>query len=170
MKRQWEKLETCLKSSNPSLLADLAPPATDAEIVHLEQRIGTTLPADFVACLKIHNGQFGDADGLFSGAEFLSINRMLQEWTIWKELFDAGDFSDAAGMPEKGICSLWWSPGWIPFTYNGAGDHLCLDLSPTAEGSRGQVITLWHDDSTRAKQADSFTAWFSHFTDQLISA
>lgn len=167
MKRQWQKLEDILQSTHPALLADLAPPATDTEIILLEQALGIQLPADFVACLKIHNGQHGNSHGLFDDAEFLSTSRILQEWQIWKGLLDSGDFDDAESHPESGIRPLWWSPGWIPFTYNGAGDHLCLDLDPAGEGTRGQIITLWHDDGAREKQADSFTLWFTHYVDQL---
>lgn len=167
MKQQWTKLEAILQDADPVLLADLAPPATDAEITALEQALGMSLPADFVVCLKIHNGQHGNSHGLFDDAEFLSTSRILQEWRIWKGLLDGGDFEGAESSPQSGIRSVWWSPAWIPFTYNGAGDHLCLDLDPSAEGARGQIITLWHDDGTREKQADSFTQWFTQYVDKL---
>lgn len=167
MKQQWTKLEAILQDTAPALLADLAPPATDAEIASLEQALGMSLPADFVACLKIHNGQHGNSRGLFDDAEFLSTSRILQEWRIWKGLLDGGDFEDAESSPQSGIRPLWWSPAWIPFTYNGAGDHLCLDLDPAGEGARGQIITLWHDDGAREKQANSFAQWFTHYVDKL---
>ncbi|MDK9582881.1 SMI1/KNR4 family protein [Lelliottia wanjuensis] len=167
MKRQWEKLETFLHNTNPALLADLAPPATDAEIAVLEHGLGISLPPDFVFCLKIHNGQRVNSTGLFDESEFLSTSRILQEWTIWKELLDAGDFDGVESTPQSGIQPVWWSPKWIPFTYNGAGDHLCLDLDPAQNGSQGQIITLWHDDDARERQADSFTQWFTAFVEKL---
>ncbi len=168
MKQQWERLEAWLKANNPALLADLNHPATDAEIRELEQKLGVTLPADFVACLKVHNGQKGGADWLFSGSEFLSSRRILDEWVIWKDLLDGGDFDGAEAESGAGIQPVWWSPKWIPFTYNGAGDQLCLDLDPATGGRSGQVITLWHDDGARKKKADSFAQWFAEFVDKTV--
>jgi len=168
MKQQWEKLESHLKANNPALLADLNPPATDAEIHGLEQQLGITLPADFVECLKIHNGQKGEADGLFDGLEFLSTQRILNEWSIWKGLLDGGDFDGDQSNSASGIKADWWNPNWIPFTYNGAGDHLCIDLDPADQGQIGQVITLWHDDAARNKKANSFGLWFTEFVTKLI--
>ncbi len=167
MKQLWEKLEAILQDSDPEVLADLAPPATDEEIATLEQALGVILPADFVAFMKIHNGQRGMSHGLFDEWEFLSTSRILQEWCVWKDLLDGGDFDGAESCPQSGIRPEWWNPSWIPFTYNGAGDHLCLDLAPTDAGIRGQIIMLWHDDGDRKKQADSFSDWFRQYVEQM---
>lgn len=167
MKQAWKKLETILYNTASDLLADLAPPASHEEISNLERALGVSLPADFVACLKIHNGQQGVSHGLFEDYEFLSTSRILQEWSIWKELLDSGDFNGMKSFPQVGIRSDWWNPAWIPFTYNGAGDHLCLDLSPTDAGISGQIITLWHDDGAREKQADSFAQWFMQYIEKM---
>lgn len=166
MHQQWESLESWLKANDPELLADLNPPATDSEIHGLEGKLGVTLPEDFVECLKVHNGQQGKAGWLYSGTEFLSTHRILAEWMIWKELLDGGNFVGAEAEPEAGIKPVWWSPAWIPFTYNGSGDPLCIDLDPAEQGQIGQVISLWHDDGARKKKADSFTQWFSAFVDR----
>jgi len=115
----------------------------------------------------VHNGQHGNSHGLFDECEFLSTSRILQEWQIWKGLLDGGDFADAESNAQRGIRPVWWSPAWIPFTYNGAGDHLCLDLDPASEGTSGQVISLWHDDDLREKHAESFARWFSHYVEQV---
>ncbi|MGB3879375.1 MAG: SMI1/KNR4 family protein [Diaphorobacter nitroreducens] len=168
MKKQWGRLEAWLRSNNPALLADLNPPASDADIQKLELQLGVELPTDFVGCLKVHDGQRGGAGCLFSDSEFLSSQRILKEWAIWKDLHDGGDFDDAEAESGTGIQPVWWSPKWIPFTYNGAGDHLCLDLDPAGGGRAGQVITLWHDDGSRKKKADSFAQWFAEFVDKTV--
>lgn len=46
MKQLWQQLENHLSAHNPELLADLNPPATDAQIRELEKTIGAQLPAD----------------------------------------------------------------------------------------------------------------------------
>lgn len=169
IKQHWEKLEAYLKANNPVLLADLNPPAKDSEIRNLEAHLGVALPADFTECLKVHNGQKGDADWLFNGLEFLSTHRIQKEWDIWNNLLNGGDFDGDQSVPASGVRADWWNPKWIPFTYNGGGDHLCLDLNPTSEGQVGQIIALWHDDDARQMESSSFTQWFSNFVNDLTS-
>lgn len=162
MKELWEQVEQYLKAHQPEALKSLAPPATDNEITNLEKELGVTLPKDFVECLKIHNGQLDDAMAFFAGLEFLSTERILAEWKVWKELSDGSDFDDLIAEPQNGIKACWWNPLWIPFTYNGSGDNICLDLDPDIDGTIGQVITLWHDSSERECKAVSFTEWFTN--------
>lgn len=166
----WETLESWLRGNAPNLLSDLNPPATRAQIDALEQSVGVHLPADFVECLRVHNGQAGVEGGLFDGTMFLSTERMLSEWRVWKGLLDSGDFEGTEVLAEVGVQPVWWCSEWIPFTYNGMGDHLCLDLAPATHGRYGQIITLWHDDGTRKKKADSFAKWFAEFVGKTIKS
>ena len=168
MRQQWTRLEAWLKTHNPALLADLNPSASEADIQALERMVGVKLPMDFVECLKVHDGQKGAADWLFFGSEFLSLQRIMDEWVIWNELSHNGDFDDSEAASEAGIQPVWWSSKWIPFSYNGTGDHLCLDLDPVGGGRSGQVITFWHDDGARKKKADSFAQWFADFVDKTV--
>jgi cell wall assembly regulator SMI1 len=168
MNKIWEKLEEFLKINNNELFFDLNPPATETEISKLENQLGVLLPLDFKKCLKVHNGQKGDANGLFRDLEFMSTHRILNEWLVWKDLLDSGDFNNKKSTPASGIKSDWWNPKWIPFTYNGGGDHLCLDLDPTHEGHTGQIITLWHDDDARKNKAQNFKMWFEEFVIETI--
>ena len=64
MKKEWQQLEIWLASNQPGSLLDLNPPASDSDIQALEETIGIHLPADFIATLKIHNGQKGQARGI----------------------------------------------------------------------------------------------------------
>ena len=167
MNNEWKKLESWLQDHAPDSLADLNPPASDADIQTLETTLGVRLPLAFIHALKIHNGQQGRADGIFSGLEFLSTKRIITEWTVWQQLLDAGDFNDADANADPGIMNTWWSPAWIPFTYNGAGDHLCLDTHPSDSGRSGQIIAVWHDDGRRSLKASSFEQWFTSFIQTL---
>mgnify|MGYP003537567148 CR=1 FL=1 len=81
MQQLWNRLETFLQENHPEIFKDLAPPATDAEITDLEDKIGVKLPDDFVACLKIHNGQLGRADGLFDESKFYSVYKICFLWS-----------------------------------------------------------------------------------------
>lgn len=65
------------------------------------------------------------------------------------------------GAPRR-VADLWWQPTWISITYNGCGDHHCLDLAPTNEGKIGQIISMWHDSEERDIFANNFKQWFEH--------
>jgi len=168
MKEAFEKFKIWLKENYEDGLKDLNPPATEDEIRLLEQTLGCSLPKDFIECLKIHNGQGNMAGGIFDGAEFLSTSRIIEEWSVWKELLDSGDFDDYESEPDEGIKSDWWNPKWIPFTSNGAGDHFCIDVDPEKQGSAGQIITMWHDSAERELLADSFSTWFSFYVSEIL--
>lgn len=170
MQQLWNRLETFLQENHPKILQDLAPPATDTQLAELEKNIGVKLSDDFIACLKIHNGQLGRADGLFDGSEFLSTSRIFQEWEIMKDIFDSEPFYDLNpdDLSNNGVKGGAWIPKWIPIISFGNGDIWCLDLDPGEGGNIGQVIQYWHEDITGEKEADSFTEWFSNFIDQQI--
>lgn len=170
MKQQWQRLEAWLKINNSELLDDLNPPASDTNINTLELKLGVKLPTEFIEHLKVHDGQKGKSEWLFPNGKFLSSKRILDEWMIWNDLLDDGDFEGTKAESGAGIQPVWWTPKWIPFTYNGAGDHLCLDLDPDDGGRFGQIITVWHDDGARNKKADSFNQWFTNFVQKTVQS
>jgi len=163
MKQLWQQLEKYLSTHDPEVLEDLNPPATDAQIRELERTIGIQLPADFIKCLKIHDGQAGKAKWLFDGHEFLSSEKILMEWAVWVDLLVDGEFDDRAANVDEEITTKWWCKGWVPFSSNGVGDHYCLDLEPTILGNSGQVIQVIHDMPTRALKSSDFGSWFENF-------
>jgi cell wall assembly regulator SMI1 len=155
MKQLWQKLENHLREHNPELLADLNPPATDAQVRELEKQLEVTLPEDFVACLRAHDGQAGLAMPLFDGYRFLSISEIVTESQLWRNLLKTGMFINFTPRPQREIADAWWSGSWVPFAVNDEGDCVCLDLAPTASGANGQIIQVWHDDGDRSVLADS---------------
>jgi cell wall assembly regulator SMI1 len=168
MEELFNKFKNWLIENYEDGFNDLNPPATDDEMSILESSLGLSLPKDFVDCLKVHNGQGNKAGGLFDGAEFLSTSRILDEWKVWKGLLDGGDFDGCKSEPDKCIKDDWWNQKWIPFTYNGAGDHYCIDTDPASFGVLGQVITMWHDSGERELLANSFLSWFSNYVAAIL--
>ena len=102
----------------------------------------------------------------------LSFNRIIDEWRVWKDLLDSKAFEDTSGpytsLPENGIKNNWWNPLWIPITYDGSGNHYCLDLDPEKDGSYGQIIRMWHDDPQRSIEASSFKEWIIDYKNKLV--
>ena len=101
----------------------------------------------------------------------LSTDRILQEWKVWKELLEINTFDQNGSIRKieapSAIQSVWMHQAWIPFTYNGGGDHYCLDLAPTSSGKKGQVITMIHDDAKRQLLGESFEAWVADYVQKL---
>jgi len=64
--------------------------------------------------------------GLIDAEELLSIERVIEEWSVWKDLLDKGELGecqDGRSEPDKGIKSHWWNSKWIPITWDGSGNH-----------------------------------------------
>lgn len=163
MRRQWEMLEEWLGTNAPELLADLNPPVDAVAIHDLQERAPMPLPDDFIACLRIHNGQKGHAAPLFDGDAFLPVRRLLMNWSTWNDLLDEGDFDGREARAQGPVRPVWWSPRWIPFASNGGGDYLCLDMDPPLHGKMGQVIRVFHDTPERIVIAPGFASWFDRF-------
>lgn len=168
MEHTWQLFEGWLAQHWLDGLACLNPPASDAQIAQLEAQLAVKLPADFIACLRVHNGQSGSAS-LFDGMEFLSCEEIYRQWQVWQGLLDGGDFDDITSEPDEGIKDDWWNAKWVPFTHNGSGDHLCLDLDPDESGAVGQVISMWHDMEARELKAASFGEYFQAYVSDLLA-
>ena len=168
MKEIWNKYEEWLSANFETGLRDLNPAITDEELEELQSTLNVQLPDDFIGFLKVHNGQSGNTGGIIDATELLSSKRILDEWGCWKGLLDGGEFEDYEEERNNGVKADWWNAKWIPFTYNGAGDHLCLDLDPSDRGNKGQVITMWHDDGEREIKGTNFKAWFASYVDDVI--
>ena len=174
MEEIWVRIETWLRNNAPQVLELIQPGVSEAQMSELEEFLSVKFPDDIKSLYRICNGQSSYDYGILDGREFLSIERIKDEWSVWKELLDDGTFQDddsqdQGSNPEPGIRNVWWSPQWIPLTYDGAGNHDCLDLNPTESGMDGQIITMWHDDDERKIVAPGIRAWLQQYADGLES-
>jgi cell wall assembly regulator SMI1 len=167
MKETWTKIEDWLKKNAGQIYESLNEGATDEQFEELEDLIDKKLPEDFKSFYRIHNGQDQTSYGLIDAEEFLSVERIMDEWNVWKELYDKGVFVDSVSEADLGVKEAWWNPLWIPITYDGSGNHYCLDLSPDEGGKKGQIIRIWHDSPERELIADSFSEWMGYFVEDL---
>ena len=167
METIWNRIETWLAIHAPEILDSLQPGATTQAINKAEAFLASKLPEDVKASYRLHNGQSESGHGLIDAWEFLSLERMRDEWQIWKDLLDAGEFDGTKSAPVGSIQSDWWNPNRIPLTYSGSGDHHCLDLDPAPGGQVGQIIIMWHDGEHREVIASSFKDWLRQFATDL---
>ncbi|WP_225748289.1 SMI1/KNR4 family protein [Eikenella sp. Marseille-P7795] len=170
-----------LREQYPAAVAELGlnytlnPGAGEADFARLEQTLGFPLPEDFKALYRAANGENGIA-GVLLDQEWLSIERIIQEYGTWKSLFDDGSFqrpdhTDFGCSPEHpGIKpDFWWNPKWIPLTADGGGNGMMIDLDPAPSGTAGQIIQMWHDSPERSLEAPSLHALLAQFAQDLES-
>src|SRR4051794_35108963 len=130
MKIVWNRIEKWLGANAPEVLGGLNPPATPVQISQAEAALGIAFPHDLRDTFLIHNGQASHPPWLLDGWEFMSVERIVDEWKVWKDLLDGGDFTGMESDSEGYTVTDWWGPLWIPLTYDGSGNHHCLDLNP----------------------------------------
>lgn len=161
--QSWSRLDPWLAAHPKEIPSGLNPGASEDDIRSLEAALEMKLPADFIESLKIHDGQPGIAGDFFDGDSLLPARRIVSAWNVWRKLVTSDDFDDCGAEPDDGIKDDWYNPKWIPFTSDGMGNHLCLDLDPAEGGTPGQVIRVWHDDGERTLVARSFREWLYRF-------
>jgi cell wall assembly regulator SMI1 len=172
MERIWLRLEAWLRQNAPDVYSTLQPGATEDELQTVESDLGVRLPRPVKDFYRIHNGQWTDKYG-FTARKFLygwevpPLKRAVQQWKLWKDVLENGDFDGIHSQPDKGVRNDWWNVKWIPITQNSSGDHICLDLAPEKEGSVGQMITMWHDAPERKVVAQGFKEWVERFAGGL---
>ena len=146
--------------------------ASEADFAELEQTLGYALPEEFKELYRVANGE-ADIDGVFAGEEWLSIERIIDEYNIWQELYQNGTFQEDDGTPygcepEAGIKpDFWWNPKWIPLSADGGGNGKMIDLDPSEQGTAGQIIQMWHDDEAREKVANSLREFLQNYVRDL---
>lgn len=166
MKEIWKRIEKWLEENYSEGLEKLKDGASEELIRETEDFIGVELPADVKEFYKIHNGISGDFY-FIAGWYLLSVEDIKSEWKIWKNLLDDGAFRDFKATSHEAIKADWWNEKWIPLTWDGAGNNICLDFDPTEKGSRGQIIEMWHDDDIRPLVANSFREWITEYVEAL---
>ncbi|OXJ08315.1 SMI1/KNR4 family protein [Burkholderia sp. AU6039] len=161
VRESWQRIEGWIAADPARLPGGLNGPAPEHAIAALHAALGTTLPDDLLESLRLHDGQ-ADPDTVFAeGDAMLSAHEIGAQWSIWNKLVSGGDFDDMTSDPAAGIRDDWYNLKWIPFTHDGSGNHLCVDLDPAEGGTVGQVIRVWHDDEQRERIASSFAEWLA---------
>lgn len=147
--------------------------ASEADFAKMEQVLGYALPEEFKELYRVANGE-PDIDGVFASEEWLSIDRIISEYNIWNQIYQKGFFQHEDGTdfgctPEDASikADFWWNPKWIPLSADGGGDGKMIDLDPSEQGTAGQIIQMWHDDSRREKAANSLREFLQNYVQDL---
>lgn len=171
MREVWARIEEVLRATAPDVLAILPAGASPAAISAAEDRLGVSLPADVRESYSAHDGSGGahaggGADLLphreygHVGVPLLSLAECVSDRERWLRAWEAGAFDDSRASPRGPIRPQWWCRGWVPVTWDGGGDHLCIDLDPAPGGGvPGQVIYFSHEEGPLTVVAPSWRAY-----------
>ncbi len=170
IRRLWAAMGAWFQTHAPPCYERLhaAEGASAEAIALLETQVGSRLPDDFAAYLRLYNAYYGLCFFEYSGFDTVHIAR---NWQMLKELTDAGTFARAEPHVESDerMQACWWHPGWIPFAEDGGGNLICLDLAPAARGTWGQVFYWEIHGGPEHPCAPSFLAYLKRYHDDLLS-
>ncbi len=172
MRKLWQRIEAVLRRTAPNLRAALPKGTSSTELANAEKQLGLTLPDDIRASHAIHDGTGGadvlpqSAYGRVIGVAQLSLSEAIRDWQMWRESHEHG-FDDSRAHPKGPIKAKWWNPRWVPVTWDGGGDHLCLDLDPDTGGTVGQVICFSHEIGPVDVVAESWRAFLERYAADL---
>ncbi|SIO64995.1 Cell wall assembly regulator SMI1 [Singulisphaera sp. GP187] len=163
----WKRIDAWLTLHVPSLKAEMGKGATSEAIAKAEATLGVEFPDAVRASYAVHDGS--GSVSLFPSGDYLSLDGMLEQYKIWKELVDEGTFDDEESDPEGPIQKVHYHLNWIPLTHNGDGDHALIDLAPAEGGNVGQLIDFSHETGPENVAAHGLAEYLSILADGFES-
>ncbi len=162
----WAFLESQIGGSSA-----LPPGASANAIAKAEAAMRVKFPADFRKLLLRHDGSgeyFISPYKIGGGGQtFLALKDILGTWKCMVGIgFDfetQGEFGEQKGP----IKTNYWNARWIPFTENGCGDNIFIDLDPPKEGTRGQVVDWWHEGGVSTFQSSGLREWLNEVVEEI---
>lgn len=131
--------------------------------IAVEEETGKKIPAELIELWSLTDGWEGSSTypSMFDYHSFLPVAQALTDYSNKCAMMDE-DWADSKSKCYEGVKGeRWYEPWWIPFTNDGGGDALCVDMNPGSGGHAGQVIAWYHDASDRSVVAPSIAALFA---------
>lgn len=155
MKDLIQRLDSWLQENRSAYYEFLQPGLTDAEIIEFEKALDVDLPEDFKRFYQWKNGTSGGRDqprsgygSLLPNFRWMSDQEVIDNFNTWKEVMAEHDFSED-----------WWRPGWVTFLTDSTANEYCLDIEGSFGGKKGQIISMWSDDTPRTIIHPNFYKW-----------
>ncbi|GAK73482.1 hypothetical protein RRU01S_44_00010 [Agrobacterium rubi TR3 = NBRC 13261] len=173
MERSFQIVAQWLQENDPDKVPPFNQPATEDEIISAERRFGLELPDAVIDLYRLANGQPSNAAGIEGSFVIMSLDEAVDAANFLNSEFPDGINADAPDdtfvEADHGVRSTWWSRHWIPVMHNGGGDYLCADLDPAEGGSKGQIISYYHDEMFRSLVAPSVDSMLDDLASRLVS-
>jgi len=145
------------------------PPAKPTALTNYEEKSGLQIPGELRQILMVVDGEVNQSAGSIGNWRLMSITEIQAAWGLLTQLNTKGAFERFAPEPSPYLYTAWWSPAWVPFVTNDAGDYFCLDTNPPDPARKGQVLLFFQDRSTRPLVASNLTSWFDRILKDLLN-
>jgi len=160
IKTLLQEIQKAYSSISPDILSNnQTEKAEETEISAFEETIGEKLPEDYRFFL-MHNTVRMDFCFSFLCLPLRLVRRQRE---MMNQLLESGTFANKVKQREKAghksdnrIKRVWWSPKWIPFAEDSAGNMYCIDLDPGREGKKYQIVNMELQDSQGPYCSDMF--------------
>ena len=168
--KSWKQIDQWLKENAPKW-RPLRKGASPDQIKRAETKLGIRMPAELRNLYLGHAGSRSEAQVFPSPDDishyFMSLTEAVNEWKMLNKLLKSGDFEGLTPDSHQAIRNEWWNERWIPFASNGGGDYFCVDMAPTKQGKKGQVITHNHESGQHKLLAPSIRDWLGKLANGL---
>jgi internalin A len=145
----WTELKNLLAQKVEGYMRFQNEPATVEEIQQIEEKMNLTLPADLKEWYLCNNGE-KDVGFSILGFSFLPLNEMYSHWKVWDDLREEWNETEGyTSYPDGYIKKMYINKGWIPFSHDGGGNHIGMDLDPDIKGTDGQIINFGRDENDK---------------------
>lgn len=165
----WARIERWYAEHASDYPLSLAPGASESALSAFEKEIGTSLPEEFKASVRIHDG--GGWWVPWRHGDLLSLDQIIQQWKSYSDWQAKGEYATAdwtATAIEGPIKPIFWNRRRIYITDN-SGNHLTLDLDPPPDGGYGQVLYHSHEVGPTEVVAPSWADFLSDLAVDLES-
>lgn len=138
--------------------------------MEVEAAIGRSFPPDFATSYTVHDGQSESELGLIYGWPLLPLHAVYEHWARWGRLdFDDEEQTRDAWVSVDFIAERYTDIAWVPFSHDGGGNHIGIDLAPPLGGTAGQVINFGRDEDLKLALAPSFAHFLERIADDMES-
>lgn len=159
------RIKNILAEFAPQIAESLLEPASKEEIDLLQSMVSGDLPKDLIELYNASKGNDPDKiTNFFNGVPFISIEQTIQTLGEDDYLHNQSELNHA----DFGINSAYtFDKTRIPIGDDAGTCVICVDVSPTKEGTPGQVILIDYDYQVALKLANSVSEYLSDFEKDL---
>lgn len=146
----WMELQMLLNEKYEGYTQLQKEAATMEEIRQVEKKINQRLPDPLKELYLCNNGEDERAASLL-GFSLSPLEELYAQWQVWDELRDQWNEEEGGctSYPEGHIKTVYINSLWIPFTHDGGGNHIGMDLDPDEKGTYGQIINFGGDEDDK---------------------
>ncbi len=149
----------------------LPPGAPAAAILHAETELGLQFPGDLRRFLLRHDGSPGHVISPYKlgggGQSFMAIADIVATAKLMVEIGASFEQEGEFGQQTGPVKPHYWNRQWIPFTDDGCGDNIVVDLDPGAGGTVGQIVDWCHEGGVSTYQTSSLRLWLNEVIQEI---